>query len=184
MQEGGFMTDTSKKNKPTSHHLNGIDGYYYTGEVNLQTTQGNENLTGEMDQYVFRGEYSMAQHYHGRPEYSIEEDWREWDKGHYESFQNSRTKEEQRELREKVINRLEEMAEFDRLNVAVFEGDVFVSGRVKTDLDKSYFTEQIKDIDGIKNVVNHLCCIDEEDESYQGPYRVLSQEFGLGEGGR
>jgi osmotically-inducible protein OsmY len=184
MQEGGFMTDTSKKNKQTSQNLNGIDGYYYTGEVNLQTSQGNENLSGEMDQYVFRGEYSMAQHYHGRPEYSLEEDWREWDKGHYATLQNSRTKEEQKELREKVINLLEELAEFDRLNVTVFEGDVFVSGRLRTDLDKSYFTELIKEIDGIKNVVNHLCCIDEEDDSYQGPYRVLSQEFGLGEGGR
>lgn len=178
------MTDKSKKNEQKQEDLNGLDGYYHTGEVNSQTSKGNENLSGELDQYAFRGEYSTAKHYHGQPDYSIEEEWREWDKGRYSSSQNSRIREEQKDLREKIFNLLEELAEFDRLSVAVFEGDIFVSGRVKTDLDKSYFTEMIKEVEGVKNVVNHLCCIEEQQETLHGPYRVLSQELGLGEEGR
>lgn len=178
------MTDTSKKtDNPKKLKNDGLDGYYHTGEVNLQTSQGNEVLNGELDQYAFRGEYSLAKHYHGQPAYSIEEEWRDWDKGRYTVLPNSRISKEQKELRERVLDLLKEHIDPDSLSITVFEGDVFISGRIQTKFEKSYFTEIIKGLEGVKNVVNQLCCF-EQDEIYQGPYRVLSQEFGLGEGGR
>lgn len=178
------MTNESKNNDNSKKLKNdGLDGYYHTGEVNLQTSQGNEILNGELDQYAFRGEYSMAKHYHGQPEYSVEEGWRDWDKGRYAVLHNSRISEEQKKLRKKVQDLLKDHIELDNLSISVFEGDIFISGRIQTNLEKSYFTELIKGIEGVKNVVNHLCCFD-QDDIYQGPYRVLSQELGLGEEGR
>ena len=173
------MEDTKKK-KQELENLEGLDGYYYTGEVNSQTTKGNEYLSGEVDQYTFRSEHSTANNYHGQPDYNMEEDWRDWDKTNND-LKPSLTA-EQKELQKQITEKLEGMADIEALSVSVFSQGVIVSGRVKGDFDKSEFSRAIKEIPGVENLVNHLCCVDQDENPEEtGPYRVISQDVGLGE---
>lgn len=165
--------------------MNGIDGYYFTGEVNKQTLQDNKDPVGEFDQFAFRHSHSVAENYHGPPEYTLEESWREWDKFLNDDFSkvagpSYRDQAHEKAKKEEIRNLLEDTIEVENLSINLIGHNVFVSGRATTELNHEQITELIKSIDGIENVVNHIQL--RAFSPHKGPQSIMKKDLGL-EGG-
>lgn len=173
-----------EKDKKKAEDLNGLDGYYFTGEVNKQTLQDNKDPVGELDQFSFRNTHSVAENYHGPPEYALEESWREWDKFSNDDFSKEAGRFYRDQAQEKVIKKeiedlLEDTIEVDNLSITLIGPNVFVSGQATTNLSIEQITELIRTVDGIENVVNHIHV---KAFSQGGPQSIMKKDLGL-EGG-
>lgn len=179
--DGGIMT--KKKENELIEKLDGLDGYYFTGEVDDQTLSDDKSLKGELDQYVLRENHSVATNSHGIPDYSMEEDWRDWDKFSNDDFSKASglTYHDQaleKKQREELISLLNDTLEVESLTVTIIGPNAFVSGRVKSAMCRDEISNFIKVSMGFDNVVNHITI-----NSYildKGPGSILKQDLGLG----
>ena len=173
-------------NKDKDIELDGIDGYYHTGSQDMQTMKDVRQLQGEVDQFSFRLEHSVAENYHGPPEYSLEESWREWDKYNNDDLSKEagpsyHDQALEKAKKEDLLNLLNDTLEIENLSITLIGPNVFVSGQAKTQMSHQQINELIKTIDGLENVVNHIQ-LNSEDLSTRGPEMIMRKDLGL-EGG-
>lgn len=164
-------------------HLEGMDGYYFTGHVNKQTLQDNKDPVGELDQYALRNNHSVSENYHGPPEYSLEESWRDWDKFSNDDFSKEagpyyRDHAHDNSKKEIIRNLLNDTLEIENLSITLIGPNVFVSGQAKTHMSKEQITELIMSVGDIHNVVNHIM-VKNLSSTDEGPHRVIKQDLGL-----
>lgn len=175
----------NEENKKTKEeNLEGIDGYYFTGEVNKQTLQDNKEPIGELDQYAFRTSHSVSENYHGPPDYSLEESWREWGKYSNDDFSKEagpyyRDQPHDNSKKEELRNLLLDTLEIENLSITLIGPNVFVSGQTHTHMSQDQITSLIKSVDGIENVVNHILVKEDSPTYIQGPQGAIHKDLGL-----
>ncbi|HLT23034.1 MAG TPA: BON domain-containing protein [Bacteriovoracaceae bacterium] len=174
--------EKTKKDEKDNGELNGLDGYYYYGEVNKQTLQGNTEQVGEVDQFSFRLGHSVAEESHGPPDYNLEESWREWGKFSNDDFSKAaglsyHDQALEKAKKEELVNLLNDTLEIENLSITLIGPNVFVSGQAQTEMSREQINDLIKSVGGLENVVNHLQLSNEF--SKHGPQMTMKKDLGL-----
>lgn len=164
--------------------LDGLDGYYHTGTQDKQSMKDNRNLQGEVDQFSFRLEHSVAENYHGPPEYALEESWRDWDKFTNDDFskeagQSYHDQALEKSKKDELYKLLNDTLEIDNLSITLIGRNVFVSGQTVSQIDRESINELIKSVGDLDNVVNHIQL---DNEFNSGPEMIMRKDLGLDRG--